>query len=164
MREEALKVLQMLAEGTTNPEQAMELLEAMGAFEPAPTRTQPQPDLFEYVNKTVGAAKHVAESAASKLWSTLNANRPTEPKPKMLYIDYESYKGDEISLKVPENTARNGVDIRKLTVSDIELDDEWVERISESIKMALDMMDSGATGELVSIESARGDCFTISVK
>jgi hypothetical protein len=164
MREEALKVLEMLAEGATNPEQAMELLEAMGAFEPTPTRTQPQPDLFDYVNKTVGAAKHVAESAASKIWSTLNVNRPSEPKPKMLDIQYESCEGDEIKLKIPEGTARGGLDIRKLTVSNINLDDDWAERISESIKIALEMMDSGAAGELISIESARGDSFTISIK
>jgi hypothetical protein len=164
MREEALKVLEMLAEGITNPEQTMELLEAMGAFEPILTRTQPQPDLLNYVNKTVGAAKHAAESAASKIWSTLNVNRQSEPKPKILDIHYVSHTGDEISLRVPEGTARNGVDIRKLAVSDIDVDDDWAERITESIKIALDMMDSGAAGELVNIDSARGDSFTISIK
>jgi hypothetical protein len=164
MREEALKVLEMIAEGATTPECAMELLEAMGAFEPAPSRTQPQPDLFDYVNKTVGAAKHVAESAASKIWSSLNAGRSTESKPRVLYIEYESSEGDEINLKLPEGAARGGVDIRKLMGSELIAGDEWIERISESIGVAVEMMDSGATGELISIESARGDCFTISIK
>lgn len=111
----------------------------------------------------------ISADEADKLLRALDINK-NEVKTlknesmKMLKIDVRSAEGDKVNVKVPVNILKFATS--KKLISNIKIngiDKDFLEE-SIDIEQILMMVESGAIGEIVDIESAKGDVVKIYVE
>jgi len=123
MKEERMKILELLTKGTITAEQAENLLSAMGESE------EKEPDIILPQKKG---------------------------QFRMLKIKVDSADGDEVRIELPIEFAKllKSKKFNLDTLGDVDLD----------VDMLIDMVNSGAIGEIVNVKSADGDIVKIVIE
>jgi len=130
MREEIMKVLNLVAGGAASVPQAMELFEAIGVFD-------------ERTERGVEAAP---PSGA-----------------KFVRVEIESRHGDEVNLTLPIGMIRSSENVARLIGKYVSPSDGMFADAEQAFRTAKELLDAGATGELINIESRMGDELRISI-
>lgn len=123
LKEERLKILELLQEGKITPDQAEALLSALASA--------PRPD--------VSAAPSLKKAPF-----------------RMLRITVDSRQGDKVRVNIPIEFAKL---LKKGKFGNVNLDEFEID-----IDSILDMINQGAEGEIVSVDSEDGDRVRITVE
>lgn len=125
LKEERMKILELLTKGVISPDDAEKLLSALGT-------AQDQTNDFAPVQK--------------------------KNQFRMLKVYVDSADGDQVRIELPIEFAKL-LKSKKLNIGSVDLDDMDID-----VDMLIQMINSGAIGEIVNIKSADGDIVRITVE
>lgn len=125
LKEERMKILELLTKGVISPDDAEKLLSALGTAQDQPTDFAPVQKKNQF---------------------------------RMLKVYVDSADGDQVRIELPIEFAKL-LKSKKLNIGSVDLDDMDID-----VDMLIQMINSGAIGEIVNIKSADGDIVRITVE